>query len=258
MWRRVGEPEEERVRRRRLGGDHVECLLGQHVGLVVGRRAAVAHRGAVLVQLVVVGIGVRLQRRVPLRPAVRDLGRISFELAVLVHVLADQRGVIAGALQRGREVRVAVIGVELVEAAVGELVRGHVVVVRVEPGEEGGSRGTAERQVDVAVGEARSLTAAEQGSRLVHRLHRLGRLVVGHDDDDVRWLDRPARPRRCRRRPRRWRSARASRPINSRRIAQVLVATMPGNDGSASLFRVRGGKGHSRRADRALGTRCDY
>ncbi len=54
VGRRVGEPEEERLRKRRPAGDEVDRLSGQHVLLEVGGCIAVADQGAVLVQRVVV------------------------------------------------------------------------------------------------------------------------------------------------------------------------------------------------------------
>ncbi len=207
--RRVGEPEKERTRLRRPAVEEVDRLPGQHVLLEVTRSMAVAGQDAVVVQGVVVDLLVVWRHHVPLRPA-RRLQRL---VPVLVQVLADHRRVVTGALQPYGQVVARVERFEAVEAAGGPEVGPHPVVVRVLPGEEGGTRGAAERVVDETVGEGHPLIA-DQRVDVLHHPHRLERLVVGLDHQHVGRLRRGRRlahgrrmrsraERQCGRRPQR-------------------------------------------------------
>ena len=161
--------------------DQVDGLARVDVGLVVRRAVAVVHERAVLVQrVVVVAVRRRVRRAVPLAPARRDL--LGRSRAVPVQVLADVDRLVAGALEPdGKRVR----RVELVVAAVRRRVAPDAVVVRVLAREEGRARRAAERVRDEAVVE-RDALVGEQRLHVRHDAHRLERLVVGHDHDDVR------------------------------------------------------------------------
>ena len=180
VGRRVGEPEEERLGQRRPAVDEVDRVPGQHVLLEVVRVAAVLDQGAVHVQRVVVD-PVSLRGRAPLRPAGRH-GRVG---PVLVQVLADHPGVIAGVAKPVGQVVVAAELLEAPKAAVRVPVAEHAVVVHVVAGQEGRARGAAEREVDEAVFE-RHPGVPDQRVDVVHDAHRLERLVVGLDHHDVR------------------------------------------------------------------------
>ena len=176
-------PEEERRGSRRSPANDVDRLARENVRLVGSGVAPVAHEPAVLVQAVVeVVVGRRVDGRVPLRPARRDLARIPEPVAV--QVLAEVDRGIARALQpHGQGVR----AVEPREAAVRRGVPENVVVVRVLAREEGRSGGAAERERDEAVVEGRA-AVAEQAVHVRHEAHVVDRLVVGHQHDDVRPL----------------------------------------------------------------------
>jgi hypothetical protein len=74
--------------------------------------------------------------------------------------------------------------IQLDEAAEGRVVVKHAVVVRVLTGEEGRAGGAAEREASHHLVELRSL-AGEQVVDARHGREGGGRLVVGHDHDDV-------------------------------------------------------------------------
>src|SRR5439155_18873638 len=127
------DPQEERSLRRAAADDLVR-FVPVDVGLVAGRLRCRTERvqGPALVErVVVVAVGRRIDRPVPLAPARRDLRRI--RLAVTVEELPEVNRVVAAALEPdGQRVR-------LVERLIAALWRGvptHAVVVRVLPGEE--------------------------------------------------------------------------------------------------------------------------
>ncbi len=162
----------------------VDRLGRVDVGLVVARGRPVVDELAVLVQRVVVeAVRARVDGAEPLVPARRNLRRPLPPVAV--QVLADVHRVVPGELQPGGQ-RVRVRRRELLVATLRQRVPHHGVVVAVLPGEERRSRGAAERERDVVVGERRALLRAEHGVHVRHHAHRLDRLVVGHHDDDVR------------------------------------------------------------------------
>ena len=123
----------------------------QHIVLEVGLAVAVAGELAVVVERCSRRPSGRRERprATPTSPADGRLVR------VVVQVLADQRGVVAGALEPHREVVVGVQRLEAREAAVRRLVAPHAVVVGVLAGQERGPRRAAEREVDEAVRERR-------------------------------------------------------------------------------------------------------
>ena len=153
--------------------------LDQRIDVVA---VAVIADGAVLVDgPVEVVVGGEVDQAVPVVPAGRHQLRVA--PAVLVQVLADERGLIAGVLEPDRQ-RV-VLALEAVEAATGgEEVPLHPVVVRVLAGQERGPGGAADRVGGEGVGEggAGPLQAPEVG----HQLGVAKGLVVGHDDEHVR------------------------------------------------------------------------
>jgi hypothetical protein len=150
---RVGEPEEERLRLRRPAVDEVDRFPGQYVLLEVGWVLAVKDPVAVVVQRVVVDLLVVRGGHVPLRPAQRHEGLVH----VAVQVLADQGGVVPGALEPDREGVASVQLLKAAEAAVRRIVAEDAVVVHVLTGEEGGAGGAAERVVDEAPLERHSV-----------------------------------------------------------------------------------------------------
>ena len=85
--------------------------------------------------------------------------------------------------------QIALQGLLVLEVAVR--IRANAVVVDVLAGEDARSRGTAERRrgVRVRVAPARP---SESAARTRHHSHRpAGPLVVGHDDEHVRWTPSP-------------------------------------------------------------------
>ena len=176
-----GDRQEERTWVGGLRGDQVDGLLRVDVGLVVRGAGAVVDGPPVLVERVVVeAVRRRVDRAVPQAPARRDLGRVA--RAVAVQVLAEMDRLVAATLQPDRE---RVRAVELVVAPVRRCVAPDAVVVRVLPGEVGRPGRAAERIRDEAVVE-RDALVGEQRLHVGHDAHRLDRLVVGHDHDDVR------------------------------------------------------------------------
>ena len=106
--------EEERRPARRQAPDQLDRFPAVDVGLVVHGPGPVGHEAAVLVQrVVVVAVGRRIGRAVPLAPAGRHLERAS--RAVAVQVLAEMDGGVARALEPGGQ-RVRVCRSELVVA----------------------------------------------------------------------------------------------------------------------------------------------
>src|SRR3546814_5849886 len=122
----------EQEERRIVGGgaaDRRGCRAGEHVGQVVLFPVAVADRVAVLVHHVVV---VTVAGAVPLVPAG---WHVAFRGIVLVHVLADQPGAVAGSLQPGCDGGLIVAQrAELERAAGGQDVSLYAMVVRVLAG----------------------------------------------------------------------------------------------------------------------------
>src|SRR3546814_1213078 len=114
--RREGRDNEEEWRPPGGGAaDRRRRVTGEDVGRVVCRRVAVAHRRAVLVQHVVV---VAVAVGIPLVPAGGDVALLR---PIIVHVLADEAGAVAGSLQPGGDGRPVVAeGAELARAAGGQ------------------------------------------------------------------------------------------------------------------------------------------
>ena len=170
--------EVERLGPRRAPVDDVDRLPGVEIGLV---RALVRVERPVLVERVAVeAVRGRVDGAAPLVVPRWDLRRIPAPVAV--QVLAEVGGVVAGLLEPdGQRVRV----VELRVAAARRGVAHDAVVVRVLAGEERRARGAAERVRDEALGEGRP-AVAQESPHVRHDPHRLDRLVVGHDHDDVR------------------------------------------------------------------------
>ena len=185
--------EEGRVGR----GEVVDQLRGpaRHEVGGVEVRVAVAAVGLeppVLVDRVApVAVGLAPGGGVPLVPAGRHLGRV--HVAVAVQELAEVGGPVAGRLQPERQ---PARGVEPVVAAERQRVREHAVVVGVLAREEGRARRAAARIADEAVRERHAL-GADQLTRPGHRPHRIGGLVVGHQNDHVRLLRRGDDGRSC-------------------------------------------------------------
>ncbi len=181
------ERDREEERRARLAHplDHRDGALGVVVARVEDRVAveAVGVEQAVLVERVAVElVGRRVDGRVPLAPARRHLGRVGDP--VLVQELADMNGAVAGALEPDRE------PLALVEPPVAAVRRGvaeHPVVVRILAREERCPRRAAERIRHERAVEGRAL-GCERIAHAGHHPHRLERLVVGHQHDDVRAL----------------------------------------------------------------------
>ena len=172
--------------------DRLDRLLAQHVGLVergvLDVEVAVAVEHAVLEHLVAVHlVGALVDGAVPVAPARRHVGLAPQPVAV--EVLADVRGAVARGLQPHRQ---RVLRVERLDAAVRRRVVEDAVVVAVLPGQVGGARRAAQRRGDVGAGEARA-RGADQLPRLRHRRHVLVGLVVGHQHDDARALERRRR-----------------------------------------------------------------
>ena len=115
--RRVGEPQEERLRPRRPAVDEVHGFPGEHVLLVVSGILAVLDQVAVVVDGVVVDPLVVGGSGLPLRPACRYTGLVR----VAVQVLADHGGVVAGVAQPDGEVVGPVQLLKAVGAAAGPL-----------------------------------------------------------------------------------------------------------------------------------------
>jgi hypothetical protein len=193
--REVGDREEERPRIGRPAVDEVDgptrievSLVGAAV-LLVGDAARLLDLGAravgdqtpVLVDAVVEEVvGRRVHRGVPLLPPRRD--EAGTPRPVAVQVLADVRGGVARITKPDGQ---GVVGVELVEAALGGIVAAHAVVVRVLAGEVGRPRGAAQREGREVVREGRA-RAPDQLADALERAHLLHGLVVRHDDDHVR------------------------------------------------------------------------
>ena len=179
-----GDRQVEGLARRRGRGDQLVGPPGEEIrGVELGLpRGAVGDQRPVLVDRVTVEVvGRGVDRAVPVVEARRHLG-LGRDLAVAVEELAHVHGPVARGLQPQRE------PVRLVEARVaagGQRIAEYAVVVRVLAGVERGARGTAERVVDEAPRERRSPTS-EQRHGLRHHRHRVERLVVGHQHDDVR------------------------------------------------------------------------
>jgi hypothetical protein len=85
-----------------------------------------------------------------------------------------------------------VLRVERLDAAERRRVGDDAVVVAVPAGEVGGARRAAQWAGDVGAREARA-RGADQLPRLRHRGHVLVGLVVGHQHDDARALERRER-----------------------------------------------------------------
>ncbi len=170
---------------------HEERVLLLHEALGPARREVAGHPRDVIVVLVAVMAHLAVLRRLPvviaalleLRepevPARGDGGGAELALLVGVEELADVRGVVAGALEPGREhvLLLLQVGVEVAQDA---------VVVAVLAGHQGGPGGAAERRGDDVVaegGRARDQRAEEVRHRL--RDQRRQGLVVGLDQHDV-------------------------------------------------------------------------
>src|SRR5436190_15453694 len=99
MRRERRDPEEERLRALRDTTKDIVRLRRQEVGLVGPRPGfSVDVELAVVVELVTeIRVGARIDERVELAPARRDLNAIS--VAVVVEVLPDHRRVVPGAVQ---------------------------------------------------------------------------------------------------------------------------------------------------------------
>ncbi len=183
----IGEREEERPAVGRPAGDQLDRLVRVGVGRVRLRRGrgvgilgigAVGDPLAVLEQLVAVE-EVGPLRAVPFRPT---RGNADGASLVAVEELADVRRVVPGALQPHRQ---RLRRVEAVEAPERRRVAEHAVVVGVLAREQRGARRAAERPVRHAHREGRP-AAADQLGDPAHVAHRVLRLVVAHDHDDVR------------------------------------------------------------------------
>jgi hypothetical protein len=150
-----------------------EVLAGVARDRVLHQRAVFVHPPANVVE------GARVGRSVPVAPTGRDPVLVLVE----VQVPADVHGPVPRVLEPdGQGVRVLE---HQVPAAERPPVGDHPVVVRVLAGQRGGARRAAERKGRDGLLEPRALVA-DQGGRPRH--HREGgeRLVVCHQDHDVR------------------------------------------------------------------------
>ena len=189
VGRQVADREEERLPRRGALVDRLNRLVGEDVGRV-GLRSrrririlverSVGHDLPRLEDAVAV-IEVGQLQAVPIRPARRHPDAAAL---VAVQELADVDRPVAGALQPDGK---RVLGVEVAEAALRLLVAEDAVVVGVLPGHVGRPRWAAERPVRDRLRELRA-GCADQALRRRHEPHLLERLVVAHQDDDVRGL----------------------------------------------------------------------
>ena len=149
----------------RVSPDEGDALPRQHIGLVVARvldqRPSVGAGALVLVDLVAPhAIGGVVHQAVPLGPARRVVGGPLEPVAV--EVLPDVRRHVAGPVEPDRQV---LVGVESQDAAAALRIEAeHVVVVRVLPGEVGGTRRAAERVRDKRACE-RDAGVADQPAR---------------------------------------------------------------------------------------------
>ncbi len=111
-----------------------------------------------------------------------------------VEHLADPAGPVAVTVERGVE---GLVEVHRPEAAVGGFVREDVVVVRVLAAQVGRTGGAAERLDVVVLREGRAVLT-QHPPKPRHVLHRVDRLVVGQDLNEVRLLaaDRGGEPAR--------------------------------------------------------------
>ncbi len=130
---------------------------------------------------VVVVVGGHVEEPAPRVEADRDLA-VGVERAVAVEPLADQRGAVAGPLQPPRQ---DVVPVLHAVPAVGVEVAHDTVVVGVLAGDEGRPRRAAQREGVDRVGERRP-PRGEQAPDVRHLRDVGRRLIVGHDDEDVR------------------------------------------------------------------------
>ena len=154
--RRDGRHREEERRAGRPPVDEVDRVVGDDVGLVVGRlRSEPLHRAVPVHEVAVGPVGPAVEQPVPLGPPGRDLLRVIG--AVTVEVLPDVAGGVAGRPQPHRE-RVRVVQAP-VPAVRRRPVAVHAVVVHVLAGEEGRPRRAAEREVHEAVRERGALDA---------------------------------------------------------------------------------------------------
>ena len=179
-----GEREEEGLRRRSGLVDQLRRAAAIEVGLVLARvlEAGPVEDLAVLVGLPALVVEDALaDARDPVVPARRDLGDVGVLDAVAVEVAADVHRPVAGRLEPERE-RVRVVEVDVAAEVAG--VVDHAVVVRVLAGQVGGARRAAERVAGDRLGEGRAL-GLDQADVALDR-GRGDRLVVGHDEDDVR------------------------------------------------------------------------
>ena len=162
-----------------------EPLVGQHVGLVEARRLAerpsVGSRAAVLVDLVAPHpVGGVIDEAVPLRPAGGLVRRPLDPIAV--QVLAHVRGHVSGPLEPDRQV---LVGLQAqVAAATLRVEAEDAVVVGVLAGEEGRTRGAAERVGNVRAVE-RHPARAQQAAGAAHDRHVSHGLIVGHHEHHV-------------------------------------------------------------------------
>ena len=175
--------------------DELDRLVAQHVGRVVGIRAAERVLDAVLDQRVVEVID--LLEDVPFVPSRRLVGR---RRAVPVDVLAVDAGVVARGLEPHGERRGVVEGGE---SAVRAPVVVHAGGVRVLRREQARAAWRAQVGGDVAVLEGDALLhqlahdRRHDGRDAVDRVgepDRVEALIVGQDEDDVRPERRRVRP----------------------------------------------------------------
>ena len=192
-----GQREEERSPARGDAPDLLGRPPGEVVGLVLERprQSRQLEDQAVLVHLPAVEAERRgVDRRDPAVPSGRDLGEVRVLDPVAVQVAADVDGLVAGCLEPERK-RVGAVEARVAAERPGVL--HHAVVVGVLAGQVGRARRAAEGEARDRLGERRA-AVAQQRADVAHDAQGLGRLVVGHDEHDVRAAARAAAPRRPR------------------------------------------------------------